>query len=67
MFNVKYQQSTIIMKILHTNKNETRKQLSDFAIPKGVEEGGFDIPGLWSPSGVSTIIKLNVGVAFWIT
>jgi hypothetical protein len=51
---MKYQQNTIVVKILHTKK---RNHLSDFAFQKGIEDEGVKIRGTKSPSRIFAITK----------
>ena len=46
------------------NEKRTSRNLSDLAFQEGIEDGGFEIPGTGSPSGISAITKSTAGVAF---
>ena len=49
------------------NLKNTNKILLNLAFQEGIQDGGVEIPGTESPSRISTITKLTVGVAFLAT
>jgi len=58
---MKYQQSTIIVKILHA---KFKKKNQIFAFQEGMENEGIEILGTRGPFGISAITKSTDGVAF---